>query len=475
MLDAAGVVVIVFFVLFNSATAALLIRAMPTLWRHWDLADELELEPVLASGALPTVSVLVTGAADRATTVDGLRSLLSLRYPRHEVVLVHDGAASGNLAALIEAFDLYQVPPAVLVNVPTGPVRGYYRSRRHGKLFVIDKEDVGRADGLNAALNASRFPYVLTMDASMWLEADAIQRLMRPFLLGERVAAVAATVRIARDRAADEGRARDRRVPAGWLPGVQAVERLRDNAFVRIGWTSLGGQLPGAGGVLLHRRDHLLEIDGYRTIAIDEELDLTARLRHHLRAQQLSDAIPVLPDVVAWTIAPASAAIARERRDHLFRGELQVLRFSRRSLFSPRQGVARLLPPAHLAISALVAPVMELIGYGLLLVFLVTRGASTPFIPLFVVALFGYAGLLTLWALVLEAVSARAFRSWRDMMPLALFAAAEQVGFRQVMLWCRLRAAWSAVRGGHSGDSDRQGDLAEVHDAPAVADEAATR
>ncbi|NUR33321.1 MAG: hypothetical protein HOQ30_04860, partial [Gemmatimonadaceae bacterium] len=195
-LGIAGVVVVSFFLLFHTAMATLLVSALPELWRQWDLTDDEALAPIMRSEALPTVSVVVTGRAGRLWTTATLRTLLALRYPRHEVVLVHDGEASGFLRTLIEHFDLYQVPPAILVSVPTGPVRGYYRSRRHGKLFVIDKPHTGHADDLNAALNASRFPYVLTMDVSTHLEPQALTRLMRPFLLGEPVASVAGTTRV---------------------------------------------------------------------------------------------------------------------------------------------------------------------------------------------------------------------------------------------------------------------------------------
>jgi cellulose synthase/poly-beta-1,6-N-acetylglucosamine synthase-like glycosyltransferase len=471
LLDGAGLVVVALFVLLNSWTAVLLIRAMPELWRHWDLADEPELAPVLVSEALPTVSVVVTGTAEWATTVESLRSLLALRYPRHEVVLVHDGVASGDLPALIQAFDLYQVPPAVLVNVPTGIVRGYYRSRRHGKLFVIDKEHGARADDLNAALNASRFPYILTTDVHTWLEPDALSRLMRPFLLGQHVAAVAGTARIAQRRSPRDQRPGGERVPTALLPGVQAVQRLREGVFARLGWNTLGGQLPTDGAVLLQRRDHLLGIDGYRTGPIDEELDLVVRLRRHLRTQHLPDAIPVVPDVIAWTNARESARAFLRQRVRVHRGELEALLTDRRTVSGARRGMTRLLAPAHLAATALLAPAMELVAYLLLVAGLATRGTSDPFLPLFALAVPGYAILLTLWAVALEATSARRFDSWRDLVRLSLFAVLEQVGFRQLILWSRLRAAWSGVRGGHSGERGRIAAPAPSDDALSVADQ----
>jgi hypothetical protein len=226
--------------------------------------------------------------------------------------------------------------------------------------------------------------------------------------------------------------------------------------------------------VLLHRRDHLLEIDGYRTGPIDGELDLVVRLRRHLRAQLLSDTIPVIPDVVAWTLAAESTQALMRQRDRQHRGQLEVLHFGRRTLSSARHAPARLLASAHLAAMALLAPALELIGYLLVMIALATRGPSDPFIPAFALSVLGYAMLLTLWTVALEAASAWRFDSWRGVARLSLFAAAEQVGFRQMILWCRLRAAWGSLHGGHSGDRERLAALAETDDALSAADRATT-
>ena len=474
LVDVAGVVVVSFFVLLHTAGALLLIRALPELWRHWDLADEVALASVLASEALPTVSVVVTGTADRTGTIHGLRGLLALAYPRHEVVVVHDGAASGQLAGLIEEFDLYRVPPAVLVNVPTGAVAGYYRSRRYGKLFLLDKAHVGRADDLNAALNASRFPYILTVDVATSLEPDALQRLMRPFLLGQRVAAVAGTVRVAGGRWATDRLRGAARAPSAWLPGVQAVESLREAAYGRIGWNRLG-QLQTQGTVLLHRRDHLLEMGGYRGGAADPELDLVMRLQAQLRGQGVSDAIPALPDPVAWTSGERSARALGKRRDASFTGQLEALRSHGAALLDARLGATRLLAPIHLLSVALLAPAVELMGYLVLAVTLVTRGADASFVPLFLVAVPGYALLLSLWAVALEAASARRFDSWREVARLCAFAAFEQVGYRQWVMWHRLRAAWRVLFGRHRGERERMQPAPGVDGSLAAGDEAPAR
>jgi cellulose synthase/poly-beta-1,6-N-acetylglucosamine synthase-like glycosyltransferase len=442
-LDAVGIVVVSFFVLLHTAVATLLVSALPELWRQWNLAEEEAIAPVMGSEALPTVSVVVTGRASRLWTAATVRSLLALRYPRHEVVLVHDGTESGFLRMLIEHFDLYQVPPAILVNVPTGPARGYYRSRRHGKLFVIDKPHAGHADDLNAALNASRFPYVLTMDVNTRLEPDALTRLMRPFLLAEPIASVAATTRVG--RAVHPPAAQDvvTEVPFGWLGGMQAIEQLRDGVFARLGWNRFGGQLPDRGGVLLHRREQLLELDGYRTGVADPERDLVRRLRARVRGR-LTTAVPALPDAVAWTLAPERLSTIARERSAVHRRRIEELLAWRGATHDAAAGTSGKRAAVVLA-AFVVAPAMELLGYVLLALALLRGGASQPFVALFLLAVPGYALLLSLWAVAFERAGAGTLRSWREVMRLCVFAVAEQLGYRQRIMWARLGAAVDAL------------------------------
>ena len=55
--------------------------------------------------------------------VESVRSLLSLRHPRHEVVVTSDGSTDSTVAALVEAFDLAPVRIAVREGVATAPIR----------------------------------------------------------------------------------------------------------------------------------------------------------------------------------------------------------------------------------------------------------------------------------------------------------------------------------------------------------------
>src|SRR5207245_2387435 len=170
--------------------------------------------------------------------------------------------------------------------------------------LVIDKENGGMADSLNAAINASRFPLVIAVDADTLIEPDALLRLTRPFLLSSKIAAVGGTVRVANGCTVADGRVTDARVPRRFLPGIQVVEYLRAFLFGRLGWNRLGGSLVISGAFGLFRKEYLHAIGGCHANTVAGDLGLVLRPDRPPRPKPLPHPLPFIPDPVAWTEVP---------------------------------------------------------------------------------------------------------------------------------------------------------------------------
>ena len=100
---------------------------------------------------------MLAPAHNEARTVsESVRSLLTLRYPNLEVVLINDGSADATLEVLRRDFDLVPIHAAPLRRrLDAAEVRGVYRSRRTPALVVVDKCNGGKADALNVGLDAA--------------------------------------------------------------------------------------------------------------------------------------------------------------------------------------------------------------------------------------------------------------------------------------------------------------------------------
>lgn len=440
--------IIVYMLWLNSCNALLLILSVPQLLRHWRIADDVNLRLLRAANVIPPLSVLVPAFNEENTIVGSVLSFLSLEYPQHEVVVVNDGSTDATMERLIEAYDLVEVPPAYPNVVPTLPVKAFYRSRVHPKLVCVEKMNGGgKGDALNAALNAARYPYVLAVDADTFIERDALLRLARPFLLGQRVAAVGATVRISNGSVIEHGRVVDAHVDSRWLPGIQAVEYLRSFLFGRLGWNRLGGGLIISGAFGLFKQEHLHAIGGYNVETVTEDIDLVIRLHKYLRGIGSGDALTFVPDPVAWTEGPVTVKVLGAQRERWHRGLIATLVEHRDMMFNPRYGVIGLVVFPFYVFGELLAPVIECLGYVVFICGAMIGVVNYRFALVFLGVSVGYGFLLSLWAVVLEEISFRRYSTTRDLLKLLWFSTIEQFGYRQLTVWFRLLAFPRYLRG----------------------------
>jgi len=450
--------ILLYFLALNSFYAALLILAIPEIWEHTRLAEDDDFQRIMQSDALPPISLLVPAYNESATIEGSVTALLTLEYRNYEVIVVNDGSKDDTLDRLREAFDLFEVPRTYPEAIATAPLRGVYRSRSRTRLVVLDKENRGKADSLNAAINASRFPLVIAVDADTLIEPDALLRLTRPFLLGGHIAAVGGTVRVANGCVVEHGRVTEARVPARFLPGVQVVEYLRAFLFGRLGWNRLGGNLIISGAFGLFRKDDVLAIGGYRTASVVEDLDLVVRLHRHLRQRKVRYEITFIPDPVAWTEVPASGKVLARQRERWHRGLLAAMWTYRGMLFNPRYGRVGLIAVPFYTFGEALAPLVEVLGYVITLLGLALGSVNAGFALLFVFVAWGYGMLLSLWAVVLEETSFRRYRRFGDLLRLVLYATLENFGYRQRTVWWRLKAFFTVWQHQHVwGEMTRTG------------------
>ena len=450
--------ILVYFLALNSFYALLLLLSIPEIWEQTRLAEDDDFQRLMQSDALPPITMLVPAYNESATIEASVTAMLTLEYRSYEVVVVNDGSKDDTIEQLRHAFDLYEVPRIYPETIVTKPLRAVYRSRTRSRLLVLDKENGGKADSLNAAINASRFPLVIAVDADTLIEPDALLRLTRPFLLGREIAAVGGTVRIANNCTVKDGRVTDARVPHRLLPGIQVVEYLRAFLFGRLGWNRLGGNLIISGAFGLFRKQYLAAIGGYRTTSIVEDLDLVVRLHRYLRHHKIRYEMPFIPDPVAWTEVPESAKILARQRERWHRGLIAAMWEYKGMLFNPRYGRVGLLAMPFYAFGEMLAPLIEVLGYVVIIIGLWAGMVDVSFALLFMLVAWGYGMLLSIWAVVLEEVSFRRYGRFGDLFRLLLYASLENFGYRQRTVWWRLKAFVSVWKHGHVwGDMTRKG------------------
>jgi cellulose synthase/poly-beta-1,6-N-acetylglucosamine synthase-like glycosyltransferase len=467
LLLAYTIVAFAYFAILNTLYLLLTLVAWRQMGSEVRGRRYLALDEVFRSPLTPGISVLVPAYNEEAVIVESVRALLALRYPRHEVVVVNDGSADGTLAMLSAAFDLVPVRKALRDRIPTEAVRGTYVSRSHSSLLVVDKENGGRSDALNAGVNAARHAYLCVIDADSLLEADALLKVAKPILDDpDLLAATGGTIRIANGCLIDHGRVVEVRLPKSRLATVQVLEYFRAFLVARVGWSRLNalGIISGAFG--LFHRDVVEAAGGFWTQTVGEDFELTLRLHRFLRERGEPYRIGFVSDPVCWTEAPTQLATLGRQRRRWQRGLWEGLRRHARLIGNPRYGVLGLVAMPYFAVFEFLSPVFALLGLVVTVVWWLLGGLSTVYFAAFLAVSLGLGLLLTTAALALEEFSYRRYRRRREIVRLLAYAVLENIGYRQLHDTWRAIAYVDIARGAKQwGAQRRRGFAAPVETA----------
>ncbi len=448
MIEFFNIFVLLYFVLLTAGYIALFVAAtVGVIHVRRDLEGNAPESVSTRGRATLPISILVPAHNEEKTVVESVRALLKLRYPEHEVVVVNDGSKDRTLQKLRQAFALEAVPIDIRLDLKCKEIRATYRSAIYKRLIVIDKENGGKADALNCAINASRYPLVCAIDADTLILPDALLRLVRPFLTDVDVVAVGGTICLANGCKIERGTVVEMGLPSSWIARFQVVEYLRAFLVGRLGWDKMGGNLIISGAFGLFRRSAVAAAGGYAHDSVGEDMELVARLRHQVPSWLQTRAIVHLPDPVAFTEAPETLKILGNQRDRWQRGLADTLYRHRAMAFNRRYGSVGLVVMPFYVLFELFGPLVELFGY-IYFVLLVVAGVIDPwFSAIFMLLAILIGFLLSLGGIFLEELSLSFFREHGDLWRLILVAFLENFGYRQLILWYRLRGLWKYFRG----------------------------
>ena len=397
------------------------------------------------------VSVIVPAFDEESGIVAAVKSLLELDYPEFEVIVVNDGSGDATLERLNDAFELEPFETFVRAVFPSAAIRSVYRSVVHENLVVVDKENGGKADAMNAGFNAARYRYVCGIDADMVIERDALLKGMRLVVQDPaRVVGVASQLGLA----VDPGRAMT--APRGVRPverrpffAYQHLDFLRAFLTNRLAWSRLGFMLCASGGFHIWRRDLLEEIGGYSQGFTCEDIELTFRAHEHLLREGRDYAVLSLPDNIGTTEAPDTTRKLVSQRERWQRVIDETVWHYRRMWFNPRYRSVGLLGLPFYLVTEVFAPVVEVLALVSLPLAFVLGVFDLASFLLVVGSVAFLTAALTACAILLDDVHSRMYRP-RDLAWLLLLAPFDLVLYRPVIFWARFKGSWGYLRGDKS-------------------------
>ncbi len=444
-----------YFALINTTYLVLWVIAFVGLLSHRQWHREINLHIILSNDAYKPISILVPAHNEGPTIAASIRSLLTMSYPEFEVVVVNDGSKDDTLEVLRHAFDLVPVRAAFQESLPARHVHTVYRSLDHPNLMVLDKEQGGKSDALNAAINAASFPLFCCIDADSLLEPDAMLRVARTFLQDPTAVAVGGIVRVLNGSTVQDGRVVSVSAPRQPIVLCQMLEYIRGFLAGRTALSRMNALLIISGAFGVFRKEAVIAAGGYSRQTVCEDMEVVVRLHREARRRGQRQRVIFVPDPVCWTQVPEDWRSLLRQRDRWQRGLIESLWLHRRMLLNPRYGVVGMFAfPFYVLFEAL-GPLLETLGYLVVPVAWYLGLLRPDFAFLFFMLAVVYGILITLLALVLDDLVFRGYEGPADLLRLLLASVLEYLGFRQVLAFRRALSFVSVFHSRSWGHPDR--------------------
>lgn len=401
---------------------------------------------ILQSPEAPSVSILAPAYNEEATIIENVRSLLSIQYSNFEVIVINDGSRDRSLVKMIEEYELQKVNFAVRETLKTEPIKAVYKSRNptHQNLIVVDKENGGKSDALNVALNVSTKDYTLNIDVDSILEQDCLLKLMKPFLeeTDRDMVATGGVVRIANDCKVEMGKITEVNVPKKLLAQFQTLEYLRAFLLGRLAWGFLDGLLLISGAIGVFKKELLIAAGGYDRGTIGEDMELVVRMRRYARENDIKYKVGFVPDPLCWTEVPESWSGLRRQRNRWTRGSIETLLSHKRLFLNPYYGKIGLISYPYWVLFEWLAPIIEFIGLLLLAVFALLGIVDLKFFYLIIFMIYAFTVSFTIATIYIEEITYFQYTKRRQLVRLLLAGLLEPIFYHPYVVFSAVTGNW---------------------------------
>jgi cellulose synthase/poly-beta-1,6-N-acetylglucosamine synthase-like glycosyltransferase len=404
-----------------------------------------ERDPLFKSRLMPAISIIAPAHNEELSIAQSTRSMLQLEYPEHEVIIVNDGSNDRTLQLLVDEFHLYKSARQPLHDFATAPVNAVYESQNL-KLLVIDKENGGKSDSLNAAINYARTPLVAAVDSDSLLESNSLLLVVRPFLEEESTIAVGGIIRVVNGCKVENGEVTKVGAPRTMLAKFQVVEYLRAFLGGRVALSYMNSMLLISGAFGLFRRESVIEAGGFQAGSLAEDLELVIRLHRISREKKRDYKIVFVPTPVCWTEVPDSRQNLKVQRIRWQRGGVETMWKHRGMLFNPKFGIVGCFGMPYLLLLEILGPCTEVTGILITILGLLFGFISLTSALLFFIGSVLFGTVISISAVLLEEFTTRRYAHPMDLASLIVAAFIENFGYRQINALWRFKGIFDALR-----------------------------
>ncbi len=416
---------------------------------------------LLSSFLSPSISLIAPAYNEGLTIVENIRSLVSLHYSDFEVVIVNDGSKDDTLEKAVTAYKMEPIDLTINEELATKKIRNIYKSTLPAfkNLILVDKENGGKADALNAGINIATSKYVACIDVDCILEQDSLLKLVKPFLDSKkRVIATGGVIRIVNSCTIKNGIITKVRVPQSWVARMQVLEYLRAFLLGRMAWGAIDGLLLISGAFGMFDKEIVKKAGGYKTTTVGEDMELVVRMSRYMVENNLPYKVKFIPDPLCWTEAPEDLKILGRQRNRWTRGTVETLWYHRKMFFNPRYGVIGLLSYPYWFFFEFLAPIIEFLGLIWMVIAAMMGIVNWPYFLILSLFVYSFVVMINMLAILAEEITYYQYKDFRDIIKLVLSALAEPFFYHPFLVYSAMMGHIDLIKGKKSwGEMTRKG------------------
>jgi poly-beta-1,6-N-acetyl-D-glucosamine synthase len=384
---------------------------------------------LVLSPLVPRISIIAPAYNESKSIIDNIRTLLSLYYNNFEVIIVNDGSTDDTFQKIVQAFELVKVNYYFDYRIPCERIKGVYKSDNpsYNRLTVIDKNNGGKADSLNAGINISRNTLIVTIDADSIIESDSVLKLIKPFLEEKerKVIGTGGVIRIVNSCDIERGHIKEIKLPDQILPRLQVLEYTRAFLLGRMAWSHLDGLMLISGAMGMFDRDTVIMSGGYSIKTVGEDMELVLRMRRFMAERGEKYEVTYIPDPLCWTEAPSDLKSLRKQRTRWTRGLIESLWTHKKIFLNGKYGKLGMLGYPYWLFLEWLSPLIAFSGFLYTIYLAVMHKLNVPFFLLLFLFVYTFAVSLSVWAVLFEEITFHKYRKKRDVMRLLASALLE--------------------------------------------------
>lgn len=428
--------IFIYMLMMISVYGGMLFLSLLQIRRSYQLDYNEPYEELLNSEYTKPVSILVPAYNESVGIYGSIRSLLSIEYPEYEIIVINDGSTDDTLEKLISKLKLIEVNRVIRKQLETKYIKAVYQSTIYPNLIVLDKENGGKADALNAGINCSKYPYFCSLDGDSIIERNAFLKVLKPIIeSGDEVIASGGSVRIANGCIIQNGELVQIELSKKPIVVMQVIEYLRAFLTGRIGLSKNNLLLIVSGAFGVFSKKWVIEAGGYAH-TVGEDMELVVRLHRLVKDKNANKKIIYVPDPVCWTEAPESIKFLRRQRKRWHRGLFDSLWKHKKLMFNPRYGSIGMFSMPYFFFIEFLGPLIELFGYILLIISIFIGGIYLEFAILFFLLSLIYGSIFSMTSVLLEEWSMERYPKVKHLVILFLISLTETLWYRPLtVIW----------------------------------------